>query len=81
MGLVLMHCLKCAGKTVCSDSRPDGSTGEKRRRRRCVSPDCGYRFSTVEIALDELGLLQKRAERFQKEAYELRTQIMKMKMI
>ena len=46
-----MICPKCLRPHVgCVDSRPTVAT--VLRRREC--PDCGYRFSTVELARDDL---------------------------
>lgn len=48
MGVRKMPCPKCKSKQVIVvDSRPYGYT--VKRRRRCM--DCGYRFSTVEVAI------------------------------
>lgn len=46
-----MNCPKCGNDVVsCIDSRP--KSGTIYRRRKCIS--CGFRFSTVEIGLDDL---------------------------
>jgi transcriptional regulator NrdR family protein len=40
----------CGGKTAVIDSRP--AEDEITRRRECKAPDCGHRFTTIEIDLD-----------------------------
>lgn len=47
-------CPKCSGMTRVTDSRVPAGRDKVRRRRRCV--DCGYRFSTVELAVDEFDI-------------------------
>ena len=50
-----MQCPKCnAYGLACSDSRPYNET--IRRRRRCMN--CGYRFSTVEISVEDYRKLK-----------------------
>lgn len=44
-----MLCPKCSEETNVTDSRPTGYG--VRRRRKCVK--CGYRISTVEIAITD----------------------------
>ncbi len=46
-----MECLICNNSTLVTDSRPV-ETG-RFRRRTCSK--CGYRFTTVEIALEDMG--------------------------
>lgn len=51
-----MQCPKCnAYGLACSDSRPYNET--IRRRRRCLN--CGYRFSTVEISIEDYHKLKE----------------------
>ena len=50
-----MQCPKCnAYGLACSDSRPYNET--IRRRRRCLN--CGYRFTTVEISVEDYHKLK-----------------------
>ena len=51
-----MQCPKCkAHGLACHDSRPYNET--IRRRRRCLN--CGYRFSTVEISIEDYHKLKE----------------------
>ena len=55
-----MTCPVCGGATKVTDSRSDGET--VRRRRECVN--CGERFTTREMDVDQLEkLLKAKAER------------------
>lgn len=50
-----MQCPKCNGYGLaCSDSRPHNET--IRRRRRCLN--CGYRFTTYEISVEDYSKLK-----------------------
>ena len=52
-----MKCPKCnALGLTCIDSRPYNET--IKRRRKCLN--CGYRFSTVEIGIDDYSKLKER---------------------
>jgi transcriptional regulator NrdR family protein len=48
-----MRCPKCVGPTQVIDSRERTESNQKSRRRHCKNEECGYRFSTLEISLDE----------------------------
>ena len=51
-----MKCPKCNAMGLsCADSRPYYET--IRRRRRCLN--CGYRFSTVEISIEDYHKLKE----------------------
>lgn len=45
-----MRCPFCGGKTKVLDSRSDKSYNHVRRRRECIAPACGVRFTTIEVA-------------------------------
>lgn len=48
------RCSNCGGtKTSITDVRPTGAF-KMRRRRKC---ECGHRFSTIEIPMEEYALL------------------------
>lgn len=50
-----MNCPKCGHDVVsCIDSRP--RNGTIYRRRKCM--ECGHRFSTLEISLDDMDRLK-----------------------
>lgn len=52
-----MVCPRCGSATSVKDSRPNASGSSIRRRRSCDRVECGFRYSTFEIAIDtELGL-------------------------
>jgi transcriptional regulator NrdR family protein len=46
-----MKCHRCGGKTEVLETVM--LEGQTRRRRRCLTPSCGFRFSTFEKARDE----------------------------
>jgi hypothetical protein len=48
-------CPQCQGVVRCFDSRP-GPNNSIRRRRVCLSRDCGYRFTTYEAVIEDLPL-------------------------
>jgi len=45
-----MRCPFCSAATEVIDSRLADELNHIRRRRKCVSKDCGIRFSTIEVA-------------------------------
>ena len=49
------YCPKCGKETRVIDSR-DAETGVRRRR---VCDDCGYRFTTLEITLEQIGIYNR----------------------
>lgn len=50
-----MLCPKCNSiKVVCVDSRPKPFGTQ--RRKKCN--DCGYKFHTVEVAMNNIGILR-----------------------
>lgn len=74
-----MNCLKCGEKSQVYNCRNKGENNEKYRYRRCRA--CGYTFHTTEISIDELTLLERKAERHKAEVVKLRAEIARMKMI
>ena len=58
-----MNCIKCGGKSTVVETRL--SPGETRRRRQCT--DCGYRWTTYEMAeltISQVRTLRKLHEEF-----------------
>lgn len=47
-----MRCAKCDGETKVIDSRPQAYGTGIRRRRKCL--ECSSRFSTIEIAVNDI---------------------------
>jgi hypothetical protein len=47
-------CPLCGGKSTVADSRTFG--GPLRRRRKCLTPACGRRWSTYEVPVEMLSL-------------------------
>lgn len=52
-----MTCPQCDGWTKVIDSR--GVRGKKRVRRRHICTGCGFRFSTLQMYVDEVDALEK----------------------
>jgi hypothetical protein len=50
-----MVCPKCDGDTGVLDTRPRMQNKQLRRRRKCLS--CGHRFSTYEVAAEDMQWL------------------------
>lgn len=66
-----MKCTNCGSLQVrCHNSR--SKAGTIYRRRTCL--DCGTRFSTVEIALDEIQIIQNKLKKYER----LKTRIKNM---
>lgn len=53
-----MYCPECKGRTKVIDSRSVPDKNAVRRRRRCLDPGCGLRFTTYE----DYGESQARTE-------------------
>ena len=51
-----MKCPQCGGKTAVINTR---DKGDFYRRRKCL--DCGHRFSTHEVRIEDLDRLRKKA--------------------
>jgi transcriptional regulator NrdR family protein len=53
-----LKCPKCGAGVRCFDSRP-GPNNTIRRRRGCVERACAYRFTTYEVAAEQMPLSPK----------------------
>lgn len=53
----MIACPSCGTKSIVKDVRP---AGDSLRRRRLCS-DCGSRWTTVEIGLDQLRAIERKA--------------------
>ena len=54
-----LYCPKCWAKVSCVNSRCDERTNTVRRRYNCLQPECGYKFSSIEILPDHLDFRAK----------------------
>ncbi len=62
---VVKVCPICNGKTKCIDTRESGEVDNAiRRRYKCL--DCDYRYTTIEISIDEYIRKEKAYYKFKK---------------
>jgi hypothetical protein len=52
------RCARCGGPSQVFDTRSRKGDGAVKRNRRCVAPECGDRWSTIEVRVDMLRSTQ-----------------------